>query len=865
MLVEDGEGSNHPVLLYDYQIQSHLITYTDYAQCVEAGECEPSGDGIVDSAPAGVNWYQAQAYCEYLGGRLPTEAELSKLTQTDEDCPDSDYRLGSQEGFGEWVYDWDDPDYYNDSLVTNPFGPAYGDLKLVLGLDLDLLSQNSDKFKIETGDSAIYAKYTGREYKIEIKEGEYKVEDKVDGKETEFKSRGSDNAGFFPRLGMLPDSFNPLVGFRCVTQGAALAYAPICRISYEAYCSAPAESLTVPGEGASDGMVDPNFNIIAASCPSDDRVNITIEHDLSSAEGIKVNDPWGQCECQEYSDYPGKLFCNCTSPGEENYLNVDVCDASTATLISLSDFCPDGYSMNPLIGACSPDSLDPVRILSWDTTAGDEGDLSCPSSARLSVPTDGYPGMSAAMVHGVSESTVPDGDEWTLFSISDGSGMCAPGYYFNKDTQCCLPISKGNYGCDEGQYFDAGLKQCLPLHQDGCGPYQMYDYQTGCIPEDNNQIMAVKDLLEPDNDDGVTFEEYIRSGDGSDGGGIPYFDAGFGLCVETLDGCPVGFYLDSDNEVCIPISGPKSPCSIGYTLDTDYGCCVPAPGEGGSECPAGMEYSGAVCSPGYGGCPPSHYYDAESDCCLLRTGGRVCGLLYFDEKDAETCQIDPETGDPLTDPTTGTEQLNVEGERIICGGDTYFDSSLGICRPKPAVGDVFYGSLFIHEVNGQFVPIKSYSGGDLEAEKAEASSGASKQMECSIFSSDKTFQFAYGFCRPRSAGDGSSEDHFTVEFEEGRIASITRVSPDVLDPAAATAPPTEDDICQGSTRMYAEGVCLPGDCTNLQISIPPCPRVPSSSSSGGSGPNCGAISVWGTCDNTPGCHWEINQNKCVAD
>jgi len=50
----------------------------------------------------------------------------------------------------------------------------------------------------------------------------------------------------------------------------------------------------------------------------------------------------------------------------------------------------------------------------------------------------------------------------------------------------------------------------------------------------------------------------------------------------------------------------------------------------------------------------------------------------------------------------------------------------------------------------------------------------------------------YKFFRPNPVGDGSTEQFFTVEIQEGRIASITRVSPDVIDPASASAPPTEE-------------------------------------------------------------------------
>jgi len=50
----------------------------------------------------------------------------------------------------------------------------------------------------------------------------------------------------------------------------------------------------------------------------------------------------------------------------------------------------------------------------------------------------------------------------------------------------------------------------------------------------------------------------------------------------------------------------------------------------------------------------------------------------------------------------------------------------------------------------------------------------------------------FRFYRPNPAGDGTTQQFFTVEIKEGRIAYINRVSPDVIDPASANAPPTEE-------------------------------------------------------------------------
>lgn len=57
---------------------------------------------------------------------------------------------------------------------------------------------------------------------------------------------------------------------------------------------------------------------------------------------------------------------------------------------------------------------------------------------------------------------------------------------------------------------------------------------------------------------------------------------------------------------------------------------------------------------------------------------------------------------------------------------------------------------------------------------------------------NEELEATFKFFRPNPAGDGTTEQHFTVLIQQSRIGSITRVSPDVIDPAAANAPPTEE-------------------------------------------------------------------------
>lgn len=65
----------------------------------------------------------------------------------------------------------------------------------------------------------------------------------------------------------------------------------------------------------------------------------------------------------------------------------------------------------------------------------------------------------------------------------------------------------------------------------------------------------------------------------------------------------------------------------------------------------------------------------------------------------------------------------------------------------------------------------------------------------------------FKFFRPNPTGDGTTQHFFTVEFDEGRVASIKRVSPDTIDPASALAPPLEtvEFVFHNITWTYEDG------------------------------------------------------------
>jgi serine/threonine-protein kinase len=213
----DGDSDEkpvHKVYISKFWMDKYEVTNGEYKKCVDAGSCRaPSeiksytrssyyGNSRYDNYPViYVDWNQASAYCEWKGGRLPTEAEWEYAARgalegarypngDNINCDDANYCRSSvchickgygdkdddthpvgsyiANGYGlydmagniwEWVSDWYEDNYYKNSPSRDPKGPSNGKYRVVRGgswyFHKDVI-RVSHRFRLDTSYRSIY-------------------------------------------------------------------------------------------------------------------------------------------------------------------------------------------------------------------------------------------------------------------------------------------------------------------------------------------------------------------------------------------------------------------------------------------------------------------------------------------------------------------------------------------------------------------------------------------------------------------------------------------------------------------------------------------------------------------------------------
>ncbi|MBI4732460.1 MAG: formylglycine-generating enzyme family protein [Chloroflexi bacterium] len=338
----------HTVYLDGFWIHQTEVTNRMYALCVDLGICtvpyhetgKPywyANPAHADAPVVGVDWYNAEAYCEWIEGRLPTEAEWEKAargTNGDpypwgdedptcdllnfDDCLEpsnpidvrsyfygaSPFELADTAGnASEWVFDWYDEEYYAVSPIENPTGPVDGDLRVVRG----------SNFTSEAEAVPVYL-----------------------------------------RSAVDPLEHHAEVGFRCVLGGETVG-------------NPPPQACEMPPAVDTGQPLEPDIPSVigTAYCIMDDAglphgyVNLVFDEPVE-VDTYEITSSAGMVMISQDSSHPDTLILSGPGIPIDQVFELTVCPALVAPPLPPEEpICPAGYILDTITGKCRYLDLDP--------------------------------------------------------------------------------------------------------------------------------------------------------------------------------------------------------------------------------------------------------------------------------------------------------------------------------------------------------------------------------------------------------------------------------------------------------------------------------------------------------------------------
>jgi sulfatase modifying factor 1 len=436
----------HTVTLSPYWIHRAEVTNRMYRACVTLGGCtEPVqsewySDPAYELAPvSGVDWDQAKAYCEWMGLRLPTEAEWELAARgtagdpypwgQDEptcellnflDClipsapdavrsyplGDSPYDVADMAGNAlEWVGDWYAEDYYAISPSSDPPGPETGEDRVVRS-----------------------SGYVSPE----------------------------DDLPIFLRSSLDPLESDPTIGFRCAVSLGAQVTAPLCSLrAYDPVWDAPIGAHPSPP----GNLLSMYFRCFDDYIDAVVTADYDIQEYLDAGNSMQASSPQGPISCGVLSGDPFKLACigDAIQPGQ--FLTVDVCWTPPSPP-PLQPVCPLYYQYDPVTGQCS-----------YDLGYGGEacpGGIVVEGYGCLPSPQNGQcpAGFFSASYNGEPVCVPLSGP--ACYDPDRPPAACPPGLEFNEGGVCCEPPPDVTPICPTGYTFDAGQGVCSPEPVEWC-------------------------------------------------------------------------------------------------------------------------------------------------------------------------------------------------------------------------------------------------------------------------------------------------------------------------------------------------------------------------------------------------------------